>query len=80
MANNSSMIRKLDALGRIVLPREIRNQLSAEEGSSFSVDLIDGKIVLELHQPTCIFCGSDVNLREFKGKTVCSKCARELNK
>jgi transcriptional pleiotropic regulator of transition state genes len=75
---STGIIRNIDELGRIVIPKEIRTKM--EIGSSDPVEIyVDGeKIILVKHNPNCHFCGSEHNLTEFKGKNVCSSCLDEL--
>ena len=77
MANNGSEIRKLDQLGRIVIPKSVKAELGLNEGDSLKITCENGKIVMEPHDKACIFCGGNKNLIEFKGKTVCKDCLEE---
>ncbi len=58
-------VRRVDELGRVVLPKELRDRFGIVEGDS---------IVLVKHGPQCVFCGSREGLVEFKGKRVCRSC------
>ena len=74
----TGIVRKIDDLGRIVLPIELRRTLDIAERDSIEIYVDSDQIILKKYQPTCIFCGSSDNLREFKDKIVCSKCIEEL--
>lgn len=78
MGNNASEIRRIDQLGRIVLPKTIREALEIGEGDALAVSLENGKIVMEVREKACIFCGSTEDLFDFKGKTICKACKNEL--
>ena len=78
MGNNSSEIRRLDQLGRVVLPKPIRQALEIGEGDAVSITLDGKKVVLEVYTGSCVFCGSKEDLFEFKGHTVCKTCKEEL--
>lgn len=80
MGNNSTDIRKIDSLGRVVLPKAVREELSLNEGDSIKVQCNDGKIIIEPFESTCLFCGGEKDLIEYKGKTVCRKCLKEAAK
>jgi len=80
MGNNASEVRKIDQLGRIVLPKTVREALGVGEGDSLSVKLEDGKIVLEVYEQACVFCGSTNGLVDYKGKAVCKECREALTK
>ena len=71
--------RKVDDLGRIVLPIELRRTLDINERDSIEIFVDGNQIVLKKYSPSCIFCGEADDVREFKGKLVCSKCIGELS-
>ena len=77
---NTGIVRKLDDLGRIVLPKETRKVLDMEEGTPLEI-FVDGQtIVLRKYQASCIFCGEAADVTEYKGKKICKKCLKELRK
>ncbi len=75
---NTGMIRKLDELGRIVIPIEIRTQFNLIEKDPIEIYVEDSCIILKKFQPNCIFCGNTEELEEFKGKLICSKCKNKI--
>ena len=76
---STGIVRKLDELGRIVLPIEMRRSFGLEEKDPVEI-LVDGDtIVLRKFQQNCTFCGSSVGLMEFKGKNVCRKCVSAMS-
>ena len=75
---STGIVRKLDELGRVVLPIEIRRSFELTERDSVEIYVEGESIVLRKHQPNCSFCGESKNLVEFKGKPVCKKCAKAL--
>ena len=75
----TGMVRKVDELGRVVVPKELRRRLGIEDDRDFFEIYMDGdSIVLKKYQPNCIFCGEMENLTSYNGKNVCTKCAEEL--
>jgi transcriptional pleiotropic regulator of transition state genes len=72
------MARKIDSLGRVVLPAEMRKQLGIETGDLVAITLEDGRVTLEKIEARCVFCGSTDDLREFSDKLVCSDCVTAL--
>ena len=74
------IVRKVDELGRIVLPIELRRTLDIAVRDELEIYLEDDKVVLRKHEPACIFCSSDRNLVTYEGKNVCAECIRKLNK
>ena len=74
------VLRKIDGLGRVVIPMEIRNKLEISQNDPLEIHVEGNTIVLRKYEPDCTFCGSSKNVIEFKGKNVCEKCRKELNK
>ena len=73
------MARKVDQLGRIVLPAELRRLFGIREGDLVEIFVEDNRIVLAKVEEQCVFCGSTTELREFNGKLVCASCVEGLN-
>lgn len=71
--------KKIDDVGRIVLPKDIRNKLDLRINDLLKIDIENNKIVLTKAEQTCIFCGQTENLESFKGKNICPECLKELN-
>ena len=76
----TGIVRKVDELGRIVLPIELRRNLDIEERDALEIYLDGDKIVLRKYEPACLFCGSDQGLVSYRGKNVCSECARNIGR
>ena len=76
----TGMVRKVDELGRIVIPIEIRNKFNISEKDELEIYVDSSSIVLKKYEPNCIFCGNTKNLVEYKDKLICSKCAQKINK
>lgn len=78
---NTGIARKVDELGRIVLPIELRKALDINEKTdSLEIYVEDGRIILEKLYPKCTFCGSKEELEDFKGKKICAACLADLKK
>ena len=77
---NNGIVRKVDELGRIVLPMEIRRIMGISERDALVISLNENEIVIRKYEPICLFCGNNRNLREFRGKTICTDCIRDMNK
>jgi transcriptional pleiotropic regulator of transition state genes len=75
---STGMVRRVDELGRIVLPIEIRKVLDIKVKDHIEIFMDDGRIVLQKCQPFCIFCGNGENIVYFGGKRVCSECIEKL--
>ena len=76
---STGIIRRVDELGRVVIPIEIRNQFNIVEKDPIEIYVDGSSIILKKYEPNCVFCGSTNNLVEYKDKLVCSKCAEQLN-
>ena len=75
---STGIVRKVDELGRIVLPIELRRTLDIAERDSLEIFVDGPSIVLRKYQPSCVFCDSAKNVINFKGKNVCPNCLKEL--
>jgi transcriptional pleiotropic regulator of transition state genes len=74
----TGVVRRIDDLGRIVLPVELRRTMELDNGDSLEIFVEDNKIILKKYQPACIFCGDANEIAVFKGRNVCPSCAKEL--
>ena len=75
-----SVVRKIDQIGRVVLPKNIRDAYDlTKEGDEVEIIEMAEGILLKKHTPECTFCGSKENLIEHKGKSICKDCLKALN-
>ena len=74
----SGISRRIDHLGRIVVPAEMRRSLGIREGDEVQFSLDGSRIVVEKVEDRCTFCGATQSLREHLGKQVCAMCMTEL--
>lgn len=76
---STGIVRKVDELGRIVLPIELRRTLGIEEKDRIEI-FVDGEsIILRKYQPACIFCDNAEDIINYKGKNICPDCIRAMN-
>ena len=75
---STGIVRKLDELGRITIPIELRRTLDIAEKDSLEIYVDDDRIILRKYEPTCVFCGSSKDVISFKGKNICPTCLNEL--
>ena len=71
---STGIVRKVDELGRIVLPIELRRTLDIEIKDSIEIYVENDSIILKKYEPTCIFCGNSKDLTSFNDKNICKKC------
>jgi transcriptional pleiotropic regulator of transition state genes len=74
----TGVARKMDRLGRVVLPAEVRREFGIEPGDLLEIAVEGGVIVLSKVEDRCVFCASEDGLVEFAGKLVCDECAAKL--
>ncbi|SET23473.1 transcriptional regulator, AbrB family [Natronincola peptidivorans] len=77
---STGIVRKVDELGRIVLPIELRRTLNIAEKDALEIYVDGESILLKKYEPACIFCGNAKNVVVYKTKNICSECVDELVK
>lgn len=77
---STGIVRKVDDLGRIVLPKELRKILNIDERDPLEIFVDGSYIMLQKYEPSCIFCGSADEVNVYKGKNICGACMAELKK
>ena len=75
----TGIVRKVDELGRIVIPIELRNKLDIAIKDPIEIFVEGSSIILKKYEPNCIFCGNSKELTTYKDKLVCSKCLAKLS-
>ena len=75
---STGVIRRVDELGRVVIPIEIRTQFGISEKDPMEIYVDGSNIILKKYEPNCIFCGSTKKLVDFEGKLICKKCADSI--
>ncbi|MBR2722351.1 MAG: AbrB/MazE/SpoVT family DNA-binding domain-containing protein [Clostridia bacterium] len=75
---STGIVRKVDELGRFVLPSELRQEMGIEVKSSLEIFTENGRIILQKHQPSCVFCKSSKQIVVFKEQRVCRSCIEKL--
>ena len=75
---STGIVRKVDELGRIVLPIEMRRTLDIAERDALEIYVEGSSVILKKYKPSCIFCDSTRDITDFKGKNICPKCLKEL--
>ena len=74
------IVRRVDELGRVVLPMELRKILDIKTRDSLEIFTDGDKIILKKYQPKCIFCSGSESVKIFKDKNVCEQCLEEMRK
>lgn len=80
MMKSTGVVRKVDELGRIVIPIELRRTMGIEEKDALEIYVDNEKIILKKYEPACIFCGNADEVANYKGKNLCRSCLLEIGK
>lgn len=75
---STGVVRKVDELGRIVLPIELRRTLDIAEKDALEIYVDGDQIILKKYEPACIFCGDARDVINYRGKNICQKCLEQL--
>jgi transcriptional pleiotropic regulator of transition state genes len=77
---STGVVRKLDNLGRVVIPIEVRRTMKIEDRDDLEIFVDNNRIILMKYEPSyeCVFCGSPEDVSEFKGRTICNKCLNAI--
>ena len=77
---STGMIRRVDELGRVVIPKEIRKKLDISEKDPIEIYVEGRSIILRKNEENCIFCGTIKDLVSYKDKLICNKCLTDIKK
>ncbi|ORX23722.1 AbrB family transcriptional regulator [Thermoanaerobacterium sp. PSU-2] len=77
---STGIVRKVDELGRVVIPIELRRTLNIAERDALEIYVDGEQIVLKKYEPACIFCGNAENVVNYKGKNICKTCLDDIKK
>lgn len=72
------LIRKLDKLGRIVIPKEIRDEFEIDIGNQVEIYVSNSSIILKKYHQQCIFCTNTKKVIKFKDKLICKECIKNI--
>ncbi len=75
---STGIVRKVDELGRVVLPIELRKVFDIKEKDALEIYVDEEKIILKKYEPACIFCADAKDIINYKGKNICKVCLNEI--
>jgi transcriptional pleiotropic regulator of transition state genes len=75
---STGIVRKVDELGRIVLPIEIRTTMDIQTRDALEIFTDENRIILQKYQPACVFCSNADDVIFFNGKRVCRTCLEKI--
>lgn len=76
----TGIVRNLDELGRIVIPKSVRKAVGFEAKDPIEIYLEEKTVILKRYHNSCIFCGSDQELTDFENKKICKKCLKKIER
>ncbi len=77
---STGIVRKVDELGRIVIPIELRRTLDIEIKDALEIYVDRDQIILKKYEPACLFCGNARDVQNYKGKNICQDCLESIAK
>lgn len=75
---STGVVRRVDELGRIVLPIEIRKMMDISVKDAVEIFTDGDRIVLQKYQPACLFCNDADGITYFNDKRICQKCIEKI--
>ena len=75
---STGIVRKVDELGRIVLPIELRRNLGIDEKDALEIYVEGSSVILKKYQPSSVFCENDSDIISYKVKNICRDCLQAL--
>ena len=76
---STGIVRNIDELGRIVVPKEIRQRFGIAKNDPVEIYVENESIILRKYTPVCHFCGSTDEISEYKDKCICRTCIEEIS-
>ncbi|MBE6884725.1 MAG: AbrB/MazE/SpoVT family DNA-binding domain-containing protein [Ruminococcaceae bacterium] len=77
---STGVVRRMDELGRVVLPKELRKTMDIQDRDALEIYVNGNEIILKKYQPCCIFCNRADDVHVIKGKNICGECIKEIVK
>ena len=75
---STGIVRNVDELGRIVIPKEMRTKMNIRSSDPIEIYVEGNRIILTKYEHACLFCGNGIELSSFKGKKICATCIEEI--
>ncbi|NTW05785.1 MAG: AbrB/MazE/SpoVT family DNA-binding domain-containing protein [Peptococcaceae bacterium] len=76
---STGIVRKVDELGRVVIPIELRRTMGIDEKDALEIYVDNEKIILKKYEPACVFCGSALDVQDYRNRRVCMACIKEIS-
>ena len=75
---STGVVRKIDELGRIVLPSELRKVFGIHEGDELEISVDEDRVILQKRQDVCLFCSAENPQLSYRDRRICENCATDL--
>ena len=75
---STGIVRRVDELGRIVLPIELRRTMDINEKDAIEIFVDDNQVILKKYEPACLFCGDAAKVINYKGRNICKNCIENI--
>lgn len=75
---STGIVRKVDELGRIVLPKELRQTLNINEKDPIEIFVDNSSIILQKYEPACMFCNNTNDMVQYMGRNICKECLKAI--
>ena len=76
---STGIVRKVDELGRVVLPKELRNTLNIAQKDPLEIYVEGDTVILKKYEPACVFCGTASDVITYMDKKVCKECVEKMD-
>ncbi|MCY9763927.1 AbrB/MazE/SpoVT family DNA-binding domain-containing protein [Paenibacillus alvei] len=76
---STGIVRRIDELGRLVIPMELRRTMGISEKEQMEIFTDGSRIIIQKYETCCTFCGTSEEVKEFRKKTVCTRCIKGLH-
>lgn len=77
---STGIVRKIDSLGRVVIPIELRKTMELNENDAVEIFTEGSSIIFKKYAVSCVFCGGSKEVVSYKDKCICNKCIEQLKK
>ncbi len=75
---STGMVRDIDKVGRVVIPKEIRDNFNIHEKDPLEIFIKDDMIILKKYEPACLFCGNAEDIVSYNDRKICRECLKKL--
>jgi len=78
--SDTGIVRRVDDLGRIVIPMELRRTLGIHVKDALSISVEGERIILEKYKESCVICGDETGIASVKGRPICATCVADIKR